>query len=147
MTVSGISSNPYLYSVSNLLSNSQQQKDPLQLLGQALRSGDLTAAQQAYNALLQTTSNPVQTQNSQFSQGLTAVGQALKTGDLTSAQQTYAKLRQDFQAVEKTHHRHHHHKTNSSQNSTFSSNGGSSANTGTTPSVSIAGVNLLDLLT
>ena len=147
MTVSGISSNPSLYSVGNLLSNSQQRTNPLQLLGQALQSGDLTAAQQAYNALLQGTSNSGQPQNSQVTQDLTAVGQALKAGDLSSAQQAFAKVRLDFHSIAKTHHRHHHHKTNGSQNSTSSSNGGSSANKSAAPSVSIGGVNLLDLLT
>ena len=130
MSVSAISSNQYLYQVNNLPSNSQQQ-NPLQLLGQALQSGNLTAAQQAYNVLIQNTAISAQTQNSPLIQDLSAVGQALKAGDLSSAQQAYSKLKADMQTVGKTHHHHHHHhKVASSQDSTSASNSGSSSVSG-----------------
>ena len=111
--------------------NSQQQQDPLQLLGQALQSGNLTAAQQAYNALIQNPATSGQTQNGQLAQDLSAIGQALKSGDLSSAQQAYSKLNGDMQTVGKTHHHHHHHrKVASSQDSTSASNSGSSSVSG-----------------
>jgi len=84
-SVSGISSDPNLYQIYNSQTNSQQQQDPLQLLGHALQSGNLTAAQQAYNALIQNPAPSGQTQNGQLTQDLNAVGQALKSGDLSAA--------------------------------------------------------------
>ena len=84
-SVSGISSDPNLYQIYNSQANSQQQQDPLQLLGQALQSGNLTAAQQAYNALIQNPVTSGQTQNGQLTQDLNAVGQVLKSGDLSAA--------------------------------------------------------------
>ena len=51
MSVLGISFDPSVFQISNSPTNSQQRQDPLQLLGQALQSGNLTAAQQAYSKL------------------------------------------------------------------------------------------------
>jgi hypothetical protein len=131
MSVLGISFDPSVFQISNSPTNSQQRQDPLQLLGQALQSGNLTAAQQAYNALTQKAAlNPGQTQNGQLTQDLSAVGQALKSGDLSGATQAYSKLKLDFQNVRHTHHRHHKHKAGESQNPISSSNGTSSVTNG-----------------
>jgi hypothetical protein len=141
MSVSGISSDPNLYQIYSSQTNPQQQQDPLQ-------SGDLTAAQQAYNALTQNASNPGQTQNGQLTQDLNAVGQALKSGDVSAAKQAYSKLQQDFQNVRHAHHRHHKHPAGDSQSSTPGSSGNSSVTNGSgSESSSVDTANSINLLT
>jgi len=79
----------------------QQRKTDLQQLGQALQSGDLAGAQQAFNAL-QTLgqSGPFASadpfRNTQREQDFAAVGQALQSGDLAGAQQAFATLESTF---------------------------------------------------
>jgi len=76
-------------------------KSDLQQLGKALASGDLNAAQQAYNSLVQLgqqgpfkDSEPFQ--RSDRAQDFEAIGQALKSGDLAGAQQAFATLESTF---------------------------------------------------
>jgi hypothetical protein len=78
-----------------------ERKSDLQQLGQALASGDLNAAQQAYNSLVQLgqqgpfkDSEPFQ--RSDRAQDFEAIGQALKSGDLAGAQQAFAMLESTF---------------------------------------------------
>jgi hypothetical protein len=79
----------------------QQRKADLQQLGQALQSGDLAGAQQAFNAI-QTlgqggpfaSADPFR--NTQREQDFAAVGQALQSGDLAGAQQAFATLESTF---------------------------------------------------
>ena len=131
MSVSGVS-NTNLYQANSAKTNFQQIRDYFQQLGQALQSGDLNGAQQAFAALQQLMPNlsaASQTQTgqqgsgqSQFAADLSALGQALQSGDLTKAQDALTKLQQDMQSA---HKRHHHHKLDASQDSTSSSNNSS----------------------
>lgn len=98
MSTAAVSSNS-LYQ--QLQSYYQQRHTDLQQLGQALQSGDLASAQQAFNAI-QTLgqSGPLASgepfQNSQREQDFAAIGQALQSGDLAGAQQAFATLEQTF---------------------------------------------------
>jgi outer membrane protein assembly factor BamD (BamD/ComL family) len=75
----------------------QQRQQGFQALSQALQSGNLGAAQQAYASVSSSlpasaTSNP----NSPLAQ----IGQALQSGNLSAAQSAFSALR--------GHHHHHH---------------------------------------
>ncbi|HEV2401210.1 MAG TPA: hypothetical protein VGS27_30025 [Candidatus Sulfotelmatobacter sp.] len=79
----------------------QERSSDLQKLGQALKSGDLNAAQQEYQAIQQLgQSGPFASGDpfkmSQREQAFEAVGKALQSGDLTSAQQAFQKLADSF---------------------------------------------------
>jgi DNA-binding FadR family transcriptional regulator len=71
---------------------------------QAIQSGDLSGARQAYAALgdLQN-QGPSADANSPFAQALSQIGQALQNGDIGGAQQALQSLAQQSQAT------HHHH--------------------------------------
>jgi hypothetical protein len=79
----------------------QQRQADVKELGQALKSGDLAGAQQAFNAL-QTLgqSGPFASadpfSNHQREQDFAAIGQALQSGDLAGAQQAFAALQSTF---------------------------------------------------
>jgi hypothetical protein len=72
----------------------------VQQLNQALKSGDLTAAQQAYNSLVTLAKTELHQDNpflrSDRAQDFNAIGAALQNGDLTGAQQALAALRNSF---------------------------------------------------
>jgi hypothetical protein len=110
MTISGISSldpsNPSLSSLS-----STDPRNTIRQLFSAVETGDLSAAQQAYDALTQ--NSPAGTlQNSTIGRDVTAIGDALTSGDVSGAQQALSKLQEDLQAAAQTHkhhHGHHHH--------------------------------------
>ena len=72
-------------------------------LSGALQSGNLTAAQSAYNTLA---SSPL-AQNGPFAQGLQQIGQDLQSGDVADAQKALASLQQQAQQA-RGHHHHHH---------------------------------------
>jgi hypothetical protein len=74
-------------------------------LVQAIQSGDLSGAQQAY-AALSDLQRQGPTSNSPFAQALSQIGQALQNGDIGGAQQALQSLAQQSQG---THHHHHHH--------------------------------------
>jgi hypothetical protein len=71
-------------------------------LGSALQSGNLTAAQSAYNTLSQ---SPAAQGSGPFAQALQQIGQDLQSGDIAGAQKALAALQQQAQG----HHHHHHH--------------------------------------
>src|SRR6478736_1306632 len=82
-------------------------QDDRQAFGQltsALQSGDLNAAQNAYNTLA---SSPIAQGNSPFAQALQQIGQDLQSGDLADAQKALASLQQQQQQA-RAHHHHHH---------------------------------------
>lgn len=88
----------------------QQRRSDFQQLSQALQSGDLAGAQQAFSALssLQAANGGGAAQkNSQLAQDFSAIGQALQNGDLAGAQQAFASFQQDVQALRGQHHHHH----------------------------------------
>jgi len=131
MSIDAISSNPY--QTNETQANYQQMRNYFEQLGQALQSGDLSGAQNAFSSLQQqlpsSSVNQSQTtqQNSQstFTTDMNALGQALQSGDLSKAQDVFSKLQQDMKAVQNGHHHHHHHKANDSQNYVSSLNSSS----------------------
>ncbi len=125
MTVSGISTGTDLNQTSSAQTKFKQVKYDYQLLGQALQSGDLNAAQQAFAALQQlipNLSSGSQAQNGQQGSSqnpllgdLNAIGKALQSGDLSAAKSAFAKLQQDVQSVSHKGHHHRHPKTGGAQ--------------------------------
>src|SRR5277367_1676328 len=83
----------------------QQRGSDQQALGQALQSGDLAGAQQAFNAI-QTLAQSGPFANggaykaSQREQDFDAVGQALQAGNLAGAQQAFAQLQATFKQAQ-----------------------------------------------
>jgi hypothetical protein len=110
MSVSAISSNNALNQIASLPNTNQQQRTEFQQLTQALQSGNLSNAQQAFSALTNsaTTSG---LQSVQLTQELSKLGSALQSGSLTSARQAYSAVQQNLQnsnPMAAHHHRPHH---------------------------------------
>jgi hypothetical protein len=128
MSISAIlnsSSNQYQIGAA---SNPHQQK--MQQLGQALQSGNLSAAQSDFATLRAAFSQPA-TATGSTSTGSTSnpVAQAfnqlstdLRSGSLSSAQKDFSTLQQDLQNNLSTDHLHHHHHLSSGGGSGDSSN-------------------------
>src|ERR1019366_6034900 len=79
----------------------QQRSADVQQLGQDLTAGNITNAQQDYNALQALgqsgpSKNGDTFSNSQREQDLNAIGQALQAGDLAGAQQAFAQLESSY---------------------------------------------------
>ena len=152
MTVSGISTSTDLNQTSSAQTKFRQVKNDFQQLGQALQSGDLNAAQQAFAALQQlipNLSSGSQAQNGQQGSSqnplladLNAIGKALQSGDLSAAKSAFAKLQQDVQSVSHKGHHHRHHKTGGAQNSLASFLGNSSQTNGTSSTSQSIGRNI-----
>ena len=111
MTISAISS----FSASQT-ANYQNYRQAFSQLSNALQSGDLSAAQSAYDTLA---SSPAAQGTGPFAQALQQIGQDLKAGDLDGAQKALASLQQQRAHG---HHHHHHNGGVSNQNSTDTSN-------------------------
>src|SRR5207237_6769897 len=136
MTVSAISANSYLQ---NIASSAQQPpsgastRSAFKSLAQALQSGDLQGAQQAFTTiqsawsarLTQTSPNTQSANgsNTTVQNAFASLGQALQSGDLQGAQQAFSSLQSAVQHNLKTHRDHHHHAPNP--------NNGTSSATGT----------------
>ncbi|MCG6537950.1 MAG: hypothetical protein L7F78_25365 [Syntrophales bacterium LBB04] len=152
MSVSGISSTTDLSQTNSAQTKFEQVKNDFLQLGQALQSGDLITAQQAFAALQQLIPNlsaGSQAQNGQqdssqnpFLSDINAIGKALQSGDLTSAKAAFAKLQEDIQSAQKLHHHRHHHKTGISQNAASSLTGTSSQTDGSSSVSQSVGQNL-----
>ena len=102
MSTSSISSASSGYQPNSLQSTLRQN---FQTLSQAIQSGNLSAAQQAYAARSQNA--PAQANGSAanpFQQALAGIGSALQSGDIASAQTALQGLQQNMKA----HHGHHH---------------------------------------
>ena len=98
MTISAISS-----SNASFISTFQQDRQAFNQLTSALQSGDLTAAQNAYNTLA---SSPMAQGNGPFAQAIQEIGKDLQAGDaasLADAQKVLSSLQQA-----RGHHHHHH---------------------------------------
>ena len=104
----------------NGANNSQQRRQSLEALTQALQSGNLDGAKQAYAALVQNTPGAGTNPNSP----LAKIGQALQSGDLAGAQTAFA-------AIQSARHGHHHHHGNSQPVSLSAESTPSTHNTGT----------------
>ena len=84
-----------------LQSYNQNRQTDLQTLGNALQSGDLSTAQQAYNQLASLGQGGPFANQEPFSradraQDFEAIGQALSSGNLAGAQTAFAQLQQTF---------------------------------------------------
>jgi len=146
MSISGVSSTTDLTQGNSTQTKFKQVKDDFQQLGQALQSGDLNTAQQAFAALQQLMPN-LSAGNQNNSQSplladLNAVGKALQSGDLSAAKAAFAKLQQDVQSVNKGHHHRHHHKAGSYQDLLSNVNDSSNQANGTTSVSQPIGQNL-----
>jgi hypothetical protein len=117
MTISAISS-----SSTSFISTFQKDRQAFNQLAKALQSGDLTAAQNAYNTLA---SSPMAQGNSPFAQAIQQIGQDLQSGDasaLADAQKVMSSLQQA-----RGHHHHHHGGGEVSDASKTSSTNGANA--------------------
>jgi hypothetical protein len=97
MTITPISS-----SSASSISTFQQERQAFNQLTKALQSGDLAAAQSAYNTLA---SSPMAQGNSPFAQAIQQIGQDLQSGNvsaLADAQKVLSSLQQA-----RGHHHHH----------------------------------------
>jgi hypothetical protein len=88
----------------------QQRRTGFQQLTQALRSGNLNSAQQAFGAL---TKSAITSglQSVQLSQDLNTLRSALQSGDLAGARDAYSSVRESLQnsnSMAARHHRPHH---------------------------------------
>jgi ribosomal protein S20 len=139
MDESAISSNSYLQ---NIASSSLQQtsganvRSAFKDLAQALQSGDLQGAQQAF-ATIQSArnarTNATQTTNggnSTIQDAFNSLGQALQSGDLQGAQQAFNTLQSTFAAHRGGHH--HHHASGADPDKGTGSAAGTTSSTGTT---------------
>jgi hypothetical protein len=110
MSVSAIFPSSELSQGNNLQNASQQQRTEFQQLTQALRSGNLTNAQQAFSTLAKSaTSSGLQ--SVQLSQDLNALRSALQSGDLAGARDAYSAVQDGLQNSTPSaahHHRPHH---------------------------------------
>jgi hypothetical protein len=121
MSISGISSgasslgyvNPWQDELQQRLANYRALQD-------AMKKGDLAAAQKAYAALQQNAqlggqdpSGQLFGNNDQLNSDFSALGDALQSGNMNDAKTAFAKLQQDMQATrdaaQKKGGHHHHH--------------------------------------
>ena len=103
-------------SATNTSSAFKQSATDFKSLAQALQSGDLAGAQQAFATLQQDSpwvSRAVSASDtanggagSTVASALQTLSKALQSGDISGAQQAFAALQQAFQTG---HHGHHHH--------------------------------------
>lgn len=116
MTVGGIFGTSSLYASSGS-NRFEQRKEAFDALGNALSSGDLAGAQQAFASIQQGMQSMGKTLPSQAVQptaqtngigaDLDALSKSLGSGDLSGAQSAFATLQQDMQTMHS--HRGHHH--------------------------------------
>lgn len=109
-------------SAQNGRGNFQQIQSEFQQLGQDLRAGNLSQAQQDYATLSQnfpnaqsaTTASTTRANSSNpIAQAFASLSQDLQNGNISSAQQDYATIQRDFQQQQQqgagqVHHHHHH---------------------------------------
>lgn len=146
MSVSPISTsraNPYQAQLAGAF---KQRGQDFKALGNALQSGDLAGAQQAFAALKKDTQiiqsaqqqqRQPSGQNSRVTPDFKTVESALNSGDLSGAQKAFATVEQDIQALRKSHggHGHHVHQALAPQNTTQSDNDGADGNNSSTQSI------------
>jgi len=134
LSISGISSQTSnLNTTSTTQSNFWQQ---LKQLADALGSGNLSDAQQAYAALNQIQDSDQgrsASSNSPLAKALNTIGQALQKGDLAGAQQAL----QSFRAARGGHHHHGHHGSSDSSAPQTTSPNLAVADTSTSTGVSV----------
>ena len=87
-------------------------------LMQAIQSGNLQSAQQAFAAFTQNAPQTQNGQNSPFGQAVSQIGAALSSGNIAQAQSTLQSLQSQMQAHRGGHH--HHRGAGSATNSSTS---------------------------
>jgi hypothetical protein len=97
MSVSGISNSSAAFPQPS--AQQSQFRQNFSALSQAIQSGNLADAQQAYATLTQ--SMPNNNPNSPFAQALAQIGSALQSGNIAGAQQALSTMQAHG------HHRHH----------------------------------------
>ncbi len=116
-------------------------------LSNALQSGDLSEAQQAYSDLQQTGGLPssAASSDSPAAADFAALGKALASGNLSQAQSAFSQLQSDIKRAQATPsqgstaeqvHGHHHHHYGGSD---IDQSSGSAANTSTGSTVNLLG--------
>jgi hypothetical protein len=86
--------------ITNLQTYFKERRADVQQLGKALKSGDLSAAQQAYNNIVALGNEVLHKDNaflrSDRALDFNAIGGALQNGDLAGAQQAFAALQRTY---------------------------------------------------
>jgi len=126
MSISGTASSNSLQTIPG--NSWQQRRQNIEALSDALQSGDLSAAQQAFSSL--SSSLPAGIANDPNSP-LAKLGQALKSGDLSDAQSAFAAMH-----AHKGHRGHHHHHVDAAQPAA-SSSGASTRSVGTSINLTV----------
>jgi hypothetical protein len=115
MSIAGILSSSLFNSNSQAISPQQQFQKEFQQLGQALQSGNLSAAQTDF-ATLQNSPSTGSTASTSASnpvaQAFSQLGKDLQSGNISAAQQDFSNIQQDTQSQStqaQGHHHHHHH--------------------------------------
>jgi hypothetical protein len=106
-------------------SNAKKLRNDFNQLQQALSSGSIDQAQQAFSTLQ--SDLPSGAANSPFGKAIASIGDALQSGDLSGAQQAFAAMQQQVKGG--GHHHHHHHASQTTP--TSSSTSDPTSNTGT----------------
>jgi outer membrane protein assembly factor BamD (BamD/ComL family) len=122
MSVASIFSSAFGSNIPILRSGGQQFQQEFQQLGQALQSGNLSAAQADFVTLQQSgTQSSSATQNSNpIAQAFNQLSQDLQSGNLSAAQKDFTNLQQDLQATSTSHAHHHHHHSGGGQSNSIS---------------------------
>jgi hypothetical protein len=131
MNISALLPSSTLNQANPLQSAKQPQSTEFQQLTQALQSGNLATAQQAFSALTNSTAGSG-LKSLQLTHDLNAVGSALQSSNLTGARNAYSSVQQSLQnsnPIAAHHHRSHGGGGSHSLTSGFpgSSSSGSSA--------------------
>jgi hypothetical protein len=108
MSVSAISSSNPLLQANIMQTTKQQQQTEFQQLTQALQSGNLTNAQQAFSALTNSATSSGLL-SVQLKQDLSKLGSALQSGNLSSARQAYSSVQQNLHSNSLAAHHHRPH--------------------------------------
>ncbi len=109
MNISALLPSSTLNQANPLQSANQPQNSEFQQLTQALQTGNMTTAQQAFSALT-SSSTGSGLQSVQLTQDLNALGSALQSGNLSGAQSAYSSVQQNLQSSNPGaahHHRMH----------------------------------------
>jgi outer membrane protein assembly factor BamD (BamD/ComL family) len=115
MSIAGILSSSLFSSNSQAVTSPQQQfRQEFQQLGQALQTGNLSAAQADFATLQQNSPSASATTSSSnpIAQAFSQLGKDLQSGNLSAAQQDFSTIQQDTQnqsTQASSHHHHHHH--------------------------------------
>jgi hypothetical protein len=109
MNISALLPSITLNQANPLQSANQPQNTEFQQLTQALQTGNLSTAQQAFSALTSSTTGSG-LQSVQLKQDLNALGSALQSGNLSGARNAYSSIQQSLQnsnPIAAHHHRSH----------------------------------------